>query len=256
MACALNTWIAGIFYTSTSSGAVLRARASNQTDGGCGVGIWAENSDSESQSIAIQNSSVYNVDNAGIFTASSYTPSSLSVCLIANDVNAAGVSGIFAEDVTGVVRSNDIANVAVGVFAESAVVSATSNTIIASGYGLFLGSGGTAVSNNVIDSNIGVLLDGPGATINNNRIVSSAAAGIELDCFAATVNGNFINDAPVGIDQSTVGAGWNNFANTATTITNGCVTAAVAKPAMHSNVRSKVQGQWHTPATPFGTRRK
>ena len=257
MACGLNTWVAGIFYTSTSSGTVLRTRASNQTDGGCGVGIWAENSDSETQSITIQNSSVYNVDNAGIFTASSYTPSSLSVNLINNEVNVPlAVSGIFAEDVTGVVRSNDIANVAVGIFAESAVISATSNTIIASGYGLFLGSGGTAVSNNVIDSNIGVLLDGPGATINNNRIVSSGAAGIELDCFTAIVNGNFINDAPVGIDQSTVGAGSNNFANTTTTITNGCVTAAVAKPAMHSNIRSKAQGQWHTPATPFGTRRK
>ena len=85
MACALNTWIAGIFYTSTSSGTVHKTRASDQTDGGCGVGIWAENSDSESQSITIQNSSVYNVDNAGIFTASNYIPSSLSVTLTGND---------------------------------------------------------------------------------------------------------------------------------------------------------------------------
>ena len=90
MACASNTWIAGIFYTSTSSGTVNKVRASNQTDGGCGVGIWAENSDSESQSITIQNSSVYNVDNAGIFTASSYMPSSLSVSLIANDSERRG----------------------------------------------------------------------------------------------------------------------------------------------------------------------
>ncbi|MGC1451129.1 MAG: hypothetical protein WA830_13960 [Candidatus Sulfotelmatobacter sp.] len=252
MACALNTWIAGIFYTSTSSGTVLKARASNQTDGGCGVGIWAENSDSESQSITIQNSSVYNVDNAGIFTASSYTPSSLSVSLIANDVNAAGVSGIFAEGVTGVVRNNDINNVSVGVFAESAVISATSNTIIASGFGMFLGSGATAVGNHVIGSNFGVLLDGSGATINNNRIVSSAAVGVELDCFTATVNGNFINDAPIGIDQAPAGIGPNNFANAATTITNGCVTpTAVAR-----TVRAKSQGQWHTPATPLGTRTK
>ena len=254
MACGLNTWVAGIFFTSTSSGSVSRARTSNQTDGGCGVGIWAENSDSESQSITIQNSSVYNVDNAGIFTASTYTPSSLAVTLNANVVNAAGVSGIFAEDVTGQLQNNDISNVSVGVFGESAVISATSNRIVATGYGMFLGTGGTAVGNNVLGSDIGILLDGAGATINNNHIVSSAATGVELDCFAATVNGNFINDAPIGIDQASAAVGSNSFANTATTITNGCVAPAVAKRTVRAKVQ--VQGQWHTPATPFGTRRK
>lgn len=254
MACALNTWIAGVFYTSTSSGTLNRVRASSQTDGGCGVGIWAENSDSTGQSVTVQNSTVYNVDNTGIFTASNYTPSSLSVTLGSNVVNAPeAVAGILAEGVTGLIRNNDISNVSVGVFAESATISVTSNTIIATQNGLFLGSGGIATGNNVLGSNIGVLLDAAGATVSNNRIVSSAAAAVELECFATTVSGNSINDAAVGIDQAPAAIGSNGFFNTPTTITNGCVAPAAAARMTR---RAKSQQQWHTPATPFGTRRK
>jgi hypothetical protein len=253
MACGLNTWVAGVFYTSGSSGTVSRVRTSSQTDGGCGVGIWAENSDGETQSISIQSSSVYNVDNSGIFVASSFTPSSLSVNLCSNVVNApAAVAGILAEGVTGQVRNNNISNVSVGVFSTSAVISVTSNTTMATGYGMFLGGGGTSTGNSVFDSNVGIFLAGAGATIKNNRIVSSAGAAVELDCFAANVSGNSINDALVGIDADPAGIGSNSFSNTTTTITNRCVTAATASRTM----RTKSKEQWHTPATPFGTRRK
>ena len=162
------------------------------------------------------------------------------------------MAGILAEDVNGVVRGNDISNVSVGVFGDSAAISATANTIVANEYGMFLGSGGIAVGNKISGSNFGVLLAAAGATVSNNRVVSSGAAGVELDCFAATVSGNFINDAPIGIDQASTGIGSNNFANTATTITNGCEASMAAARTM----RAKSQGPWHTPATPFGTRTK
>jgi hypothetical protein len=252
MGCALNTWIAGIFYSSGSSGTVSRVRASGQTDGGCGVGIWAENGDGESQSITIQNSSVYNVDNAGISTASGYTPSSLFVNLNNNVVTNPGVAGIFADNVNGQVSNNYISNASVGLFGSTAAISVTSNKIIGASTGVFLGSGSTAVGNNVLGSNFGVFLTGASATVSNNRVVSSAAAGVELGCFSANVSGNFINDAPVGLDQAPAGIGQNTFANTTTTITNGCVTAAAAA----RTTRTKSQEQWHTPTTPFGTRRK
>lgn len=254
LACASNTWIAGIFCGSSSSGTVNRVRASSQTDNGCGVGIWAENSDSSSQSITIQNSTVYNVDGVGILTASGATPT-LSVNVSSNVVNAGtGLAGILADSVNGQVRNNNISNASVGVFDAAPTVSVASNTIMAtgSGYGMFLLNGGTAVSNNVSGSNIGVFLAAAGAAVRSNHIVSSTAAGVELNCFTATVSGNFINDAAVGLDQAPAGTGSNTFANTATTITNGCVSAAAASRVMRANS----QEPWHTPATPFGIRRK
>jgi len=74
------------------------------------------------------------------------------------------------------------------------------------------------------------------------------------------VIGNLINDAPVGVDAAptTVALGTNTFANTATTFTNGCAAAAAlaAPTAQLTAIGSNSSEQWHTPATPFGTRRK
>jgi hypothetical protein len=80
---------------------------------------------------------------------------------------------------------------------------------------------------------------------------------MELSCFAASVSGNFINDAPIGLDQAPAGIGSNSFTNTATTV-NGCAAAAAAPYAMRAmrSVGTSSSGQWHTPATPFGTRTK
>jgi len=114
--------------------------------------------------------------------------------------------------------------------------------------------GGTATGNNVSGSNTGVLLAAPGATVKNNRVVSSAGVGLELGCFTATVSGNTIYDAPVGIDQDAGSLGSNNFGNSATTITQGCAAGAAAPAARP--MLAKSQGQWRTPATPFGTRTK
>ena len=161
MASSSNTWIAGIFYSSASSRTVNRVRTSNQIDGGCGVGIWAENSDPGNQSVTVQNSSVYSIDNGGIFVASGDTPS-LSVNLNTNTVNAGGVFGIVAQSVTSQIRGNVISNSSVAVFGNSAAISVTGNTIAASGYGVYLGKGGTANGNHVSGSNIGFLLAAPG----------------------------------------------------------------------------------------------
>ena len=256
--CASNIWVAGIFYGSSSSGTVRRVRTSGQIDGACGVGIWAENGDPSSQSIAIQGSTVYNVDSAGIFVGSGSTPT-LSVLVQNNVVNGGGtaLAGILSESVIGDVTSNDLSNALIGVFDTAPGVRVGWNRITAGDYGVFLLSGGTAVSNRVSGFNAGIVVGGPGSTITGNRIVSSALVGVELGCFAAGVSGNLVNDAPVGIDQAPAGIGSNSFANTATTVTNACAVAAPSvrssrSMAMHASSRE----QWHTPATPFGTRTK
>lgn len=69
LGCLANTWSAGIFYGSASSGTVSRVRAGNEVNGACGVGIWAENGDSSNQTITIQNSTVFNADGGGFLPA-------------------------------------------------------------------------------------------------------------------------------------------------------------------------------------------
>ena len=258
-------WLAGIFYGSGSSGTVNKVRASGQIDGTCGVGIWAENANSQSQSVTVLNSTVYNVDSAGIFAGSGTTPT-LTATFSNNVVNAsAAVAAIDSDSVQGKVNANNVSNSVFGVYDLSSIP-VQGNTIIgATTAGIYMANGGTASGNQVSGSSEGVLLGASGATLTNNTIVTSTTAGVELGCFSATLNGNLINDAPVGVDAAptTVGLSSNTFANTATTFTNGCAFAAIAaRTALASGTirvtapRSNSSEQWHTPATPYGTRTK
>jgi hypothetical protein len=264
MSC--TNWLAGIFYGSGSSGTVNRVRASNQIDSTCGVGIWAENANTPGESVTVQNSTVYNVDSAGIFAGSGTTPT-LSANLNDNVVNAsAAVAAIDSDSVNGQVNGNDISNSVFGVYDISRIHVQTNRIIGATTAGIYMANGGTASGNKVSFSGEGVLLGASGATLSNNTIMSSTTAGVELGCFSATLNGNLINDAPIGVDAAptTVALGSTTFANTATTFTNGCAAAALAaRTALTSGAArvtamrsSNLSEQWHTPATPFGTRTK
>jgi len=264
MSC--TNWLAGIFYGSGSSGTVNRVRASNQIDTTCGVGIWAENANTTGESVTVQNSTVYNVDSAGIFAGSGTTPT-LTANLNDNVVNAsAAVAAIDSDSVNGQVNGNDISNSVFGVFDISRIHVQTNRIIGATTAGIYMANGGTASGNKVSFSGEGVLLGASGATLSNNTIMSSTTAGVELGCFSATLNGNLINDAPIGVDAApaTVALGSTTFANTATTFTNGCAAAALAaRTALTSGAArvtamrsSNLSEQWHTPATPFGTRTK
>lgn len=172
-----------------------------------------------------------------------------------NIVNASSQStGIVASNVNGRVRGNEVINAVVGIFDEAPAVNLQGNIILAaSGYGIYLVNGGTAVSNHVSGSNTGVFLGGGVSTVTGNRIESSLGPAVEMSCLSATLSQNFINDASVGIDQvPSSGIGPNTFANTATTTTSGCGSAALAVHVIGARSRA----QWHTPATPFGTRIK
>jgi hypothetical protein len=259
MLCSGNIWVAGIFYGSSSSGTVNRVRASNQVDGLCGVGIWAENADPSNQSVSIQNSSIYNVDSTGIF-AGSNAPPTLSIDVRNNAVNAsAALAAIQPESVNGQVQNNSLANTLFGLYDTSAI-SVGTNTIIGSLYGVYLGNGGAARNNAISGASIGVLIGSNGTTVSGNRIMSSTTSGVDLVCYSANLSGNFINDAPVGIDQAPSGPiGANTLSNTATTIAPGSCAVAAAKGAsrpMAPRTDTIVREQWHTPATPFGTRTK
>ena len=204
MSC--TAWLAGIFYGSGSSGTVNRVRVSGQIDSTCGVGIWAENANSSGESVTVENSTVYNVDSAGIFAGSGTTPT-LTANLNNNVVNAsAAVAGIDSDSVHGQVDGNNVSNSVFGVF-DISNINVQQNTIIgATTAGIYMANCGTASGNAVSGSNEGVLLGASGATVRNNVIMSSTTAGVELGCFSATVSGNLISDAPVGFDAAPAGS--------------------------------------------------
>lgn len=261
-------WLAGIFYGSGTSGTVYSVRASNQIDSTCGVGIWAENANPANESVKIQNTTVYNADSAGIFTGSGPTPT-LFADVDNNVVSTSNaVAAIDSDSVNGEVSGNTVSNSVFGVY-DLSIINVQTNTIFgASTAGIYMANGGAAFGNKVSFSSQGVLLGASGAFLSNNAIMSSTTAGVELGCFSATLDNNLINDAPVGFDAAptSVALGSNTLANTATTITNGCATAALALAAPTTLASgaarvtairsSKSSEQWHTPATPFGTRKK
>jgi hypothetical protein len=163
------------------------------------------------------------------------------------------VAAIDSDSVHGQVAQNNVSNSLFGVY-DISNINVQENTIIGATYGIYMANGGNASDNNVSGSSQGVLLGASGATLHNNVIMSSTTAGVELGCFSANVGGNLINDAPVGFDAApaTLNLGSNTLANTATTVTYGCAAAALAAPFAASNLSE----QWHTPATPLGTRTK
>ena len=255
-ACAI--WLAGIFYASGSSGNVTRVRTSNQIDGGCGVGIWAENGGSSNQYVTIQGSSVHDVDGTGI-SLSSNTPPTLTVSVRNNFVSPSGSAvGIFATSVNGDITDNDVSTAVAGVFDLAPGVRLASNNVTSTEFGVALLAGGTVQSNDITNSGFGVVLGGPGAIVQSNRITLTTSAAVEFGCNTAIVSHNTINDAAVGLGDVPLGfSGSNTFANTGMISTDGCVAAAAAfSPLQAASPVAKPSSllQWRTPANPLGSR--
>jgi hypothetical protein len=257
-ACATSgIWLAGIFYGSGSSGEVSRVRASGQLDGGCGVGIWAENGVSSNQYVTVQGSSVHDVDGFGISVGSSGTTSTLSVTVRDNVVfpNIASAAGIVLNSVNGEITDNDVSNALFGLFASAPGARISSNNVTSTNYGVVLIASGTVRSNDISNSSVdGVVLSAPGATVESNRIMFTASVGIEFDCFAGTVAHNTINDATIGLaDVPASFNGPNTFANTATAISlgTGCPALSSVKGASRLGGPSSFP-RWRTPANPSG----
>jgi hypothetical protein len=254
---ACTTWLAGIFYASGSSGSVSRVRTSNQIDGGCGVGIWAENGGAANTWVTIQGNSVHDVDGTGISLAS-FSPPTLNASTHDNFVSPnSSAIGIFAASINGDITDNDLSNAIAGVFDLAPAVRVVANNISTTAFGLLLLAGGTVHANDITNSGVGVALGGPGATVQSNHIILSSSAAIDLGCNPATVSHNTINDALVGLGDVPSGfSGSNTFANTGT-ISAACAAAAAMLGPMQAAAplaAPKSYMQWRTPANPSGLR--
>jgi len=262
--CAGGTWVAGIFYTPGSSGNISRARASGQMNSGCGAGLWAEGDGVTNQFVEIEDSSVHDVGNTGIFVAENASTPTLNVRVHGNTVSVPNATiGIAIANVAGSASDNDVSGALFGIAEQATQAHLSSNTIQQCAAGIVLEGGDQINSNQISNTSVGVLFFADGGNLRNNRITNSTEAAVEFACFAGSARNNVISDALVGLDQEpAMFAGFNSFDNTGTVATDGCPAplaatmqgAAVMQGASVAAPARSTESIWHwrTPASPLG----
>jgi hypothetical protein len=189
-------YLIGVYYQTGSSGTVNEAATRNQICqscfnfyGGGGVGIWAENGSSTSESVTIENSSIHDANYAGLVVVSN-PPPTLTVTIKGNDVEDSGYfAGISLQNVAGTVTNNIISGPIGG------------NGNLARNVGIDDSSPSSTVSGNtMVNLPFGIRADQAGVTITSNKIWNSNGAGIFLVASGAIVQLNTITRANVGID--------------------------------------------------------
>src|SRR6516225_7066773 len=257
--CAGGVWVAGIFYAIGSSGEVNRARASQQMNSGCSAGIWAENDGITNQSIEINDSSVHDVGNTGIFVAQNGSTPTLYARVHGNIVSIPnGLVGIGMAGVSGTVSGNIVTNALFGIADVGPQISLNSNVVSLTAVGIVLEGGGQVFANRSSTVGVGVLFYADGGSLQGNRIVGSSQAAVEFACSAASARGNVIRDAPVGLDQeASLFDPFNSFDNTGVISTGGCSAsppppAPVQGAAVGPGGGTESLWQWRTPGSPSG----
>jgi parallel beta-helix repeat protein len=238
-------WFAGIFYESGSSGIIKGVTTRNQT-AAMGAGIWAENGTSTSESVTIENSSVHDANELGIYVASNQTPPTLTATVLRNHVVTSSFVSIGNYNANASITSNVVTVTGGGAYGiamvNNSVGSITSNTVSNAYYGILVYVGSPTSQSSSIKSNLvlnsiyyGVWIEGANnATVESNTIVQGPV-GIEFQCSAGlgsnTVKNNTISDVTIGLDSvpsSVVSP--NIYDNVDTIRTGACGFAPTAPP--------------------------
>jgi parallel beta-helix repeat protein len=215
--------LAGIFYESGASGTINQVSVLQQPTGG--YGILAENANTTSESVTIENSDLHEVSH-GILAGSTQSSPSLTATIKGNEIGGLYTSGelmslgIQFMQSSGSISSNAIVGpILVGISTiNSPNVSILSNTItntsIAFGKvtGIEIFGVGNIVKSNLITtlsvgaSNTGIDLSAATtATVEANKMTNNGV-GILFACTTGqTVSGNTITDARIGIDEVPTG---------------------------------------------------
>ena len=232
--------LAGIYFASGASGTIGGVTTRNQTNGGNGVGIYAENGLSSSETLTIQNSSVHDYDYVGL-----WLNGNVNATVDQNFVSSSDESdftyGILVgypnPSTVAVLRGNDLTGPGADVDAQAITINTPSatanNNTLADWYYAIADFGASSYTNNSIRNNkIGISFGVAGATAQGNSITQTFAA-VDFNCVMGNVSENLINDAnyamyliPAGQDPS------NDLANIVTINGSGC---SALTPAMVSN---------------------
>jgi parallel beta-helix repeat protein len=211
----------GVLYLE-SSGTINQVSTSYQ-DGTSvtGFGMWIVGGSSKS-SVTVENCSVHDFSQGGIFATSTATATNLTLTLKNNVVSAVseGVDGMFLDEATDpTVSGNTVSGgTSAGIVMVATEGSITGNTILGSQVGIELASDGPSVtSNNIYDTEQKGIDVGAGplkvSKIEHNIIKSVNAGsvgetGIELHCSnisSTLVNSNTFMDMDYGYGDAPAG---------------------------------------------------
>ena len=200
--------LAGIYYGAGSSGVIKDVTTRYQLDSGHGFGIFADNTNSTTELLTIEDCSVHDFDYTGIFVSGKYTAT-----IKANHVNGSTVTTVVfgvADVSPGTISDNVVIGPGAsvncqGVTIQTASPTVTGNTLTNWFFRFEDFSAASYTSNTLRNKAYGVNLEVAGAKVESNTITQSVESGIELNCFAGTVKSNTINDAPIGLDDVSLG---------------------------------------------------
>lgn len=206
-------WLAGIAYESGASGTVNGVTAREEIGGTHGVGIWAENANSTSETITIENSQIHDTDNTGILARSSTTSAELTANLLGNQMinTPFGIRNNSAGTVIGnVITDHSSVGIWTVTLSTASVVGNTISALRGGGgdvTGIRVAGAGEIVKSNIILDENGTIAsygidirNATGAKVEANKI-TDANIGIEFVCKTGNaVSGNTINDAGLGLD--------------------------------------------------------
>jgi hypothetical protein len=228
-------FIAGIFYEDVS-GTVNRVVTRNQSGSLNGVGMWAEGA--SSPSVTIENSSVHDFDQVGIWVETADPTPHLTAVIKGNEIinsNPNGLVGLFIEASAVTVTNNLIVNqrrfvlpVAPipiqGISVSGSTGSISANTVVNGAEGIDAYADGISVtSNKMVGSTTGIVLGTSIAAIQSNSITDSKV-GIDFSCSAnPNVHSNIITDVGIALNRvpAAVGTG-NTYFNAGKIRTGGC----------------------------------
>jgi hypothetical protein len=199
-----------IFFASGSSGTVNHVVTSVMANN-CGVGIWAENQNSESDSVKIENSYI-DSDGYGMLFAARQ-PEDIAPVLwntVTGNTVVNGLYGVYLFQTLGKVSGNNI------------ILGPNSNS--ESDYGIYEAAPATTITGNMINlpgGGTGVVITGAFSTVTDNKILG-VGVGIDLGCATETVSGNTIF-ASTGLNHvPSTFTGKNTFLTSETLLNGGC----------------------------------
>jgi len=187
-----------------------------------GYGIYLDGG-SSNPSVTVENCSIHDFNQAGIWAMGSETAVDLTVTIKDNIVNASSPAyGIVVEFGTNpTVTSNVVSVGGFGIVAVAPEGSVTGNTVGGSDYGIAVFADGVSVkSNQIYDTSVGIYLNASGglkvSEVQGNTITHGVGVnmGINLNCNSAgspnRVHSNKLIDVLVGYGLAPAGFGGSN----------------------------------------------
>jgi hypothetical protein len=194
----------GIFYGDGASGVIKDVTTRNQVDSGRGLGIFASNTNSTSESVTIEDCSIHDFDFIGI-----EVEGKLTATVKANHVNGSNATALvfgIIVDSAGSITGNAVTGPgplfeSEGIDVSDAFATVSDNIVTNWEFGIVDFEPASLTANTVWSTSEAIFLQVAGATVESNAITQASNTGIDFDCHTGTVKSNTINAAQTGINN-------------------------------------------------------